>query len=64
MQQASPSLRSMAASAYTFEGQRERGFIDAEIASAPGWRGKVIKTLAIISLGLFVIGLLVSLLSR
>ncbi|MEO6822400.1 MAG: hypothetical protein ABI468_08195 [Candidatus Nanopelagicales bacterium] len=60
VQQASPSLRSMAASACTFEGKRERGFASAEMASMPGWRGRVIKILAIAGLLLLVVLVLAS----
>jgi hypothetical protein len=50
VQQASPSLRNMAASAYTFEGQQERGFNMAELASRRDRRGRLIKIVVIVSL--------------
>jgi hypothetical protein len=53
LQQASPSLRNMAASAYTFEGQQERGFNDAELASRGDWRGPVIRIFSIAALVFF-----------
>lgn len=55
LQQASPSLRNMAASAYTFEGQQERGFNDAELASRGDWRGPVIRIFSIAALVFFLV---------
>lgn len=64
MQQASPSLRNLAASAYTFEGQQERGFNAAELASRGGWRGRAIKIMALATLVLVLLLMLSSAFSR
>jgi hypothetical protein len=57
LEQASPSLRYMAANAYTFEGQRERGFIEGEMARAPGWRKWVLIACALAGLAWLLFGL-------
>lgn len=64
LQQASPSLRNVAASAYTVEGRQERGFNTAGRASRGGRRGWVIKILAIAALAFLVVTVLVSVFGR
>ena len=51
LEQASPSLRHLAANPYTFEGSMQRGWVEVEIAaSGPGWRRWVIRSCAVLGL--------------